>query len=297
MAYALGLVIGLLIVLSSAAFPAAVARYEHLHTAANYRISALSLSDCAFGVATVINSSIRLAWPVQALSSGLCAAYMFSTALCNTISNGIVFWLALDRYTAVHHPFMYPLLVTAATVRWELVITVLSALMLISFIIIMQLLTGPPLPEVIGKCAAAFQLVMGDWTPLLQAVNLVIIVATLTLSLNILLVARRVLRADVVAMPHELSERARLRQHMRTFYYLLRVFVLYGVCVIPFSAYSLTRYYLDMPDSEDPDPLWVAVLVLRGMFNLIDSWLYCGDPELRQAVLHFWCGSRCDLYP
>ena len=297
MVFAVGVVMGLLTVLSSAVFPAAVARYEHLHTATNYHISALCLSDCAFGVAMMIDSSVRLAWPAPALPSGLCVATLSSAAFCNTLSNGIMFWLALDRYTAVHHPLVYPLLVTAATVRWELLITVLSALMLISFIILMQLLIGPPLPEVITKCATAMQLVMGDWTPLLQGVNLVVIGATLILSLNILLVARRVLRADVVAVPQELSERARLRQHVRTFYYLLRVFVLYGVCIIPFSMYSLTKYYHGIPDSEDPDPLWVAVSMLRGIYNLIDSWLYCGDPELRQAVLHFWCGSRFDLYP
>ena len=290
--------VGLLVAVSSAVFPVVVARYDHLHTATNYHISALSVSDCIIGAVMTVYPITREVMPDLGHSPGMCVTILFFYIFCSTMSNGIMFWLVWDRCTAIHHPLTYPLLVTSATVRWELLITALSALTLVFFVITMQLLTGPPLPDVIPKCFASWYLVMDYGNLLLNVVNLVIICVTLVLCLHVLVVSRRVLRSGVVALPHELTERARLRQHMRTFYYLLRVFVLYGVCLIPFSIYSLARTALDMPvHNEDPDPLWGAVILLRGMYNLFDSWLYCSDPEIRQAILHFCWGSHFELYP
>ncbi|KAF0301014.1 hypothetical protein FJT64_026592 [Amphibalanus amphitrite] len=131
---------------------------------------------------------------------------MVVNTACSTASNVTMFWLALDRRTAVHNPLLYPLLVTSSTVGRQLLQTLGFIALLIGF-------------------------------------------ATVILCIDVLLVARRTLRPNVAALPHELAERARLRKHVRTFYYLLRVMVLYGVCLIPFCITALLKAVLDIKAS------------------------------------------------
>ena len=293
----LGVVVGLLILLSSAVLPVVVARYEHLHTATNYHISALCVSDCVMGLALLTYGLIRMAWLELGLHPGFCVVLVFVFAFCSSVSIWEMFWLAMDRLTAMRHPLTYPLLVTVDTVRQEMLLSVLSSLILMSFTMAMRLLTGPPLPDMILRCFAARSLIMGDWGTLPSAVHLVIALATVALAVDVLLVARRVLRANVVAVPQDLTTRAKMRQHLRTFYYLLRVFVLYGVCMMPYPVYSLTKTLLNVSYSEDGDPVETTLLLFRGLFYFFDLWLYSSDPELRHAILHFCFGSHFELYP
>ena len=293
-----GCTVGLLIVITSAVFPIVVSRHAHLRTAANYHISMLCISDCIVGLLLALYPALREIWPELGLSSGLCVAILSISSFCFTLSNGVMFWLALDRRTAIHHPLTYPLLATSFTVRLELILTMMSALVLVVFTLVARYFFEPPLPDVIPKCFHAWRLVMGDGSLMLNAVNLIIICATMGLCADVLIAARRVLRVTVVPLPHELAERVRLRQHVRTFYYLLRVLVIYGLCLIPFSVYALLLAWLDVPaDNEKSDQLWSALMMLRGVFNLVDSWLYCSNPELRQAILHLCCSSQFNLYP
>ncbi|KAF0301461.1 hypothetical protein FJT64_026235 [Amphibalanus amphitrite] len=191
-------------------------------------------------------------------------------------------------------------------------------ILLAGYVITTRLLNGPSFPDEISQCFLSWQLVFGHVGTLVSnGVNLVLSCATIFLCVEVLLVARRTLRSNVAALPHELAERARLRKHVRTFYYLLRVMVLYGVCLIPFSVSSLLKAFLGLKaqedgatpgggaeavsaltmDSEEPQ-LWFLVLaVLRGAFHLVDSWLFCSSPELRHAILHYFGGDRFDLYP
>ncbi|KAF0306699.1 hypothetical protein FJT64_021825 [Amphibalanus amphitrite] len=293
-----GFVVGLLIVSTSAVFPVVVSRHAHLRTATNYHISVLCVSDCVVGLTLVLYPTVRILWPELGLSAGLCVTVLSISSVCFTVSNGVMFWLALDRRTAIHHPLVYPLLVTASTVRWELLLTGPPALLLVVFTLATRQLSEPPLPDIIPKCFTAWHLVVGDGAFLLNGVNLLVIGATLALSVDVLLEARRVLRAAVVPLPHQMAERVCLRQHVRTFYYLLRVLVLYGVCLIPYSVYALVMAWWDVPLSTDrSERLWNAFMVLRAVFNLADSWVYCSNPELRQAILHLCCRSQFGLYP
>ena len=289
-----GVFIGLLILLSSAIVPIVVLRYEHLHTAANYHTSALCVSDCVIGAMMSVYTLARR-WPAVGLSPGVCIAVVFVTSFCTIICTWQMFWLALDRRTALHYPLTYPQLVTADTVRWELSITLLTALVFNAFIITMRLLNEPPIrPELLPKCILSWQVVMGDCFALFQIVCFIVVFATIALTVDILLLARRVLRSDVVAGPQELPERALQRQHLRTFFYLLRVFVLYGVCLLPFNVYTLI---VGVSDDDVIDQLGLFLLTLRSLFNFFDIWLFCSNPELRQAILHYLCASRFNLYP
>ncbi|KAF0295188.1 hypothetical protein FJT64_007318 [Amphibalanus amphitrite] len=232
-----------------------------------------------------------------------------------------MFWLALDRRTAVHNPLLYPLLVTSSTVGRQLLQTLGFIALLIGYVVTWRHLAGAPFPAEIPRCASSSQLVFGDvGTVINNGVNLLVSFATVILCIDVLLVARRTLRPNVAALPHELAERARLRKHVRTFYYLLRVMVLYGVCLIPFCITALLKAVLDIKasledgplaestaenstavaptmDSDDPQILWFVMMVLRGSFHLVDSWLFCSSPELRHAILHYFGGDRFDLYP
>ena len=290
----LGILIGLLTLLSSATVPIVVARYEHLHTAANIHASALCVSDCVIGAMTSVYTLARQ-WPAVNYSPGVCMVVVFVTSFCTIISTWQMFWLALDRRTALHYPLSYPELVTTDTVRGELLITLFTAVVLNTFIITMRLLTEPPFrPELLPKCLIIWQVVMGDCFSMFQIVGFIVVFATIALTVDILLLARRVLRSDVVAMPQELPERAMQRQHLRTFFYLLRVFVLYGVCLVPFNVYTLVT---GVSDDDRLEPLAMLLLVLRSLFNILDTWLFCSNPELRQAILHYLCASRFNLYP
>ena len=311
--------LGLLIVATSVVFPVVVARYRHLHTATNLSLCAMSVTDCALGASMVLHTLLQTWWPEVGFSSASCVVFVGVTCCCPTITNGVMFWMALDRRLSVRHPLLYPLLVTAGSVRWQLLLTVATVLLLMGYVIGVRLLTGPPLPDTMPRCFVHLRLVLGDvGSLLLNGVNLLTTAATVWVCVEVLVVARRALRPNVAVLPHQLAERARLRQHVRTFFYLLRIVLVYGVCLVPFCTVSLLRAVADIrasldapeeggassstsaatPEEVDGDQsIWLALILLRTAFNLIDSWLYCSSPELQQAILHFIDGTRFNLYP
>ncbi|XP_043211529.1 histamine H2 receptor-like [Amphibalanus amphitrite] len=315
----IGSLLGLLIVTTSGVLPVVVARYQHLRTATNYHLCIMSIADCVVGLLFIFYPWMRTFWPSLAFSGVLCALLLLVNLACSTVSNVTMFWLALDRRTAVRNPLLYPLLVTRLTVRRQLLQTLGLVMLLAGYVITSRLLTDPSFPDEISQCFLSWQLVLGHIGTLVNnGVNLVVSCATIFLCVEVLLVARRTLRSNVAALPHELAERARLRKHVRTFYYLLRVMVLYGVCLIPFSVSSLLKAFMGLKasledgatpgggaeaasvltmDSEEPQIWFVVLTVLRGSFHLVDSWLFCSSPELRHAILHYFGGDRFDLYP
>ncbi|XP_037073172.1 dopamine receptor 2-like [Pollicipes pollicipes] len=275
-----GLVVGLLILLTSATFPVVVARYSHLHTATNYYICTLCLIDCLLGLVYVTHSTLRFALSLQ--SPTFCLSTLAATTFSLTASNVVIFWLALDRHTALRNPLSYPLLVTSGTVLRRVLLAAALALVVNGLGICWQLLAGHRLPDAVSDCFTASVRILGaKASALLYITNLGIVTATLLLNLTLACSARRLLRRSL---------------HVRQFYYLLRIFLLYGICLVPFSVHGLMQALTSIkPEVDEVDPWWVVVVIMRALFNFADSWLYCSSPELRQAHLHFFCGAS--LYP